>query len=124
MFKILMGVPEMAAFWCDLEYKCKNEIASKNEKILYEKIRKTLKLLRQNPMYPSLNTHEIKVLSAKYGFKVWESYIENHKSKARRIFWAYGKNSGEITILSIEPHPEDKSNSYKKIKLSSFIEDE
>lgn len=36
-----------------------------------------------------------------------------------RVFWVYGPNKNEITIIGIEPHPNDKSNSYKKITLSA-----
>ena len=27
---------------------------------------------------------------------------------ARRLLWAYGPEKGDITILAIEPHPEDQ----------------
>lgn len=37
------------------------------------------------------------------------------------MLWAYGPNKGEITVLAIEPHPEDeKSGAYKRIRLASL----
>jgi hypothetical protein len=29
-------------------------------------------------------------------------------SGAGRVFWTYGPDKGEITVLAVEPHPEDK----------------
>ncbi len=46
--------------------------------------------------------------------------LENNTPKAGRIFWCYGPDKGSITIIGLEPHPEDKANSYKKITLSSM----
>ncbi|MDY0289512.1 MAG: hypothetical protein RBR15_11870 [Sphaerochaeta sp.] len=35
-------------------------------------------------------------------------------------FWAYGPGKQEITILGLEPHPEDKKNSgYDGVTLSA-----
>ena len=59
-------------------------------------------------MHPSLKSHEIDDLSRRYGFKVWQSYLENNVNKARRVFWVYGPDQGEITILGTENHPENK----------------
>jgi hypothetical protein len=67
-----------------------------------------------------LQTHEIDTLTAKYGFKVFEAYLENRTPAAGRVFWAYGPDRGEITILGVEPHPDDKHASYSRIRLSSF----
>ena len=40
-------------------------------------------------------------------------------SGAGRIFWVYGPEQKNITVVAIEPHPNDsKSNAYKKITLS------
>lgn len=91
-----------------------NELASKavagelnrDEKELYRKIRKTLQHLEKNPKHPGLNSHEIKTLTEKYGVRIWESYLENKKAGARRIFWIYGPETRDITIVGIEKHPE------------------
>lgn len=98
----------MLEFWNDLKNKHKNGISTEDEEILYSKLCKLLKLLADNPMHPSLKSHEIDDLSRRYGFKVWQSYLENDVSKARRVFWVYGPDQGEITILGVENHPENK----------------
>ena len=73
-----------------------------------------------DPTYPGLETHDIESLTKRYGQKVWQSYIENHTPGAGRIYWVYGPDKGEITIIGLEPHPNDsKSNAYKKITFSS-----
>jgi len=37
------------------------------------------------------------------------------------LFWAYGPGKKDITILAVEPHPEDqKKGAYQRIKLSCF----
>ena len=120
MFTIRMGVPEMEAFWSNLESKIEAQTASGDEVRLYRKIGKALLLLANDPRHPGLNTHEISSLTARYGCKVWESYLENKAPAAGRLFWAYGPGRGDITILAIEPHPNDKSNAYKKITLSAM----
>ena len=51
--------------------------------------------------------------------KVFESYIENNVSSAKRIFWVYAPYKNDITIIGIEPHPNDK-NDYKRIILSEI----
>ncbi len=122
MFTIRMGIPEMDAFWSELETKVETETASKDEVKLYKKIGKALVLLANDPRYPGLNSHEISSLTARYGQRVWESYLENKTPAAGRIFWTYGPGQGDITIVAIEPHPNDKSNAYKKITLSAMGE--
>ena len=80
---------------------------------------KAMVLLANNPKHPSLQSHEIEVLTSRYRTKVWCSYLQNNTPAAGRIFWSYGPDKGDITILAIEPHPNDsKSNAYKKITLS------
>lgn len=122
MHTIRMGIPEMETFWSALESKVDNGSASKDEEKLYKKIGKALVLLSVDPRHPGLNSHEISSLSHRYGQKVWESYLENRTPAAGRLFWTYGPGQGEITIVAIEPHPNDKSNAYKKITLSSMGE--
>ena len=120
MYNIRMGQPEMEEFWNNLKKKVRKKTASKTETKLFNKIGKTLKHISENPRYPGLNTHEISVLTERYGQKVWESYLENNKPAAGRVFWTYGPNEGDVTVIAIEPHPNDKSNAYKKITLSKM----
>ena len=53
--------------------------------------------------------------------KVWQSYLENRNSRAMRMFWVYGPNGDSITIIGLEPHPEDKKRgAYEKVSLSNL----
>ncbi len=123
MFSIHMGIPEMEKFWTVLQEKVHSGKSSANEEKLYKLIGKTLILLANDPKYPGLQSHEISSLSARYGQKVWESYLQNNTPAAGRIFWTYGPGKGDITIIGLEPHPNDsKSNAYKRITLSSMGE--
>ncbi len=120
MFKIRMGIPEMKEFWDDLLAKRKNNNLNVDEKDLFKRLSKSIKFLSVDPKHASLQTHEIDELSKKYKMKIWQSYLDQGKT-ARRIFWTYGPNRKEITILGMEPHPEDKKRgAYKRIKLSDL----
>lgn len=117
-FEIIPGIPEVANFLNELSNRCKNGLANNDEISLHKKLKHTFELLSNNPKHSSLNSHEIGELTARYGKKVFTSYVENNTPSAKRIYWVYGPNKEQITIISIEPHPNDKSNAYKKIKLS------
>ena len=120
MYNIRLGIPEMEQFWKDLRKKVKTGNANKNDKTLHKKLGKTMKMLSQNPRHPGLESHEISSLSKRYGMKVWESYLENNTPAAGRVFWVYGPDRRDITIIGLEPHPNTKSNSYTKIRLSDM----
>lgn len=68
-------------------------------------VRKTLAYLQMNPRHPSLNTHKYKSVKGNYGEEIFEAYAENNTSAAYRIFWHYGPNKDNITILAITTHP-------------------
>ena len=68
-------------------------------------INKALGYLELNPRHPGLPSHEFKSLSGAKGEKVWEVYAENKTPAAYRIFWHYGPESDEITIVAITAHP-------------------
>lgn len=119
-FEIFLGVPDVLNYWTELDNKFQNDTLSGKEKSHFTKLIKAFRLLETNPRSNSLATHEITVLSSKYGIKIFQSYLENNVPSAGRIFWAYGPNKGQITILGIEPHPEIKSKSYSRIRLSKF----
>ena len=121
MFNIRMGIPEMEALWNKLQTGHRNGKNSKKDEELYMKWGSALKKLSVDPMYPSLHTHEIEPLSRRYGMKVWQSYLENKTSKARRMYWVYGPDKKDITIIGLEPHPEDaKNGAYDRINLSGL----
>jgi hypothetical protein len=120
-FEIRMGISEMEDLWKDLKQKHRDGTASKQEEQLYKKWGNALKKLAENPLYPSLQSHEIEALSRRYGVKVWQSYLENKKSGAMRMFWVYGPDYQQITIIGLEPHPEDKKNgAYDRVNLSDL----
>lgn len=120
-FKIRLGVPDILDFWSGLCERRKKQKLSKGEIIFHNKLGKAFNLLACNPKHPSLSSHEIQSLTKRYGSKVWESYLENKVPAAGRIFWVYGPNKNEITIIGIEPHPEDrKRGSYDRINLSAL----
>lgn len=120
-FNIRMGLPEMARLWDTLMHASKTGNISTQDAALLNKWGKALKLLSQDPRYPSLHTHEIPPLTARYGMRVWQSYLENRNSRAMRMYWVYGPDAESITIISLEPHPEEKKKgAYARIKLSSM----
>lgn len=124
-FSIRMGLPEMFALWQKLSAGYVDGTISRSDAKLYKKWGKSMKLLADNPFYPGLNTHEIAELSKRYGMKVWQSYLENNTSRAMRRYWVYGPEQKEITIIGLEPHPEDKKNgAYDKVLLSHLPEKE
>lgn len=123
MFQIHFGVPEMENFWNDLKSRKKSKDLSKDEEILFKQVAKAIQFLATNPRHPGLNSHEIEPLTRKFGQKVFQSYLENKTPGAGRMFWVYGPNRKEITIVGIEPHPEDKKQgAYERIKLSELPE--
>ncbi len=120
-YAIRMGVPEMEELWNSLQTAHRNGTIGKDDEELYKKWGNALKKLSADPNYPSLKTHDIDELTKRYGMKVWQSYLENKKSGARRMYWVYGPEKREITIIGLEPHPEDaKNGAYDRIKLSDL----
>jgi len=71
----------------------------------YKAVKKTIRLLSSNPRHNSLQTHEYTSLKGPKGEKVFEAYAEQSTPTAYRVFWYYGPNKGQITIISITPHP-------------------
>lgn len=120
-FRIRMGVPEMEAYWNDLSARKLQGRLAKEEEKFFRKLVKALEFLGQDPRHPGLASHEIDALTRHHGIRVFQSYLENDTPAAGRVFWAYGPERGDITILAIEPHPEDrKRGAYQRIRLSSL----
>jgi len=120
-FKIRMGLPEMQAVWIDLSTRKQQGKLDKNGEKFFKKLVKTLGYLSENHRHNSLASHEIDDLTRKHGIKIFQSYLENNTPSAGRLFWAYGPDKGDITILAIEPHPEDqKRGAYQRIQLSAL----
>ena len=74
---------------------------------LVKQIKKSLGYLQTNPKHPSLNTHEYSSMSHPFHSKekVFEAYAQNNTPSAYRIFWCYGPDKKQITIIAITPHP-------------------
>jgi len=68
-------------------------------------VQKALGYLEVDPRHPSLKTHKYRSLSADFGLEIFEAYVENNTSKAYRIFWHYGPQKNQITIIAITSHP-------------------
>jgi hypothetical protein len=71
----------------------------------YKAVAKALRFLKENPRHPGLQTHIYTGLKGPEGEKVFEAYAEQNTPAAYRIFFHYGKNKGEIVIVTITPHP-------------------
>ncbi len=74
---------------------------------LFKQVEKCVRLLLENPRHPGLNTHEFTSIEHPYDpkAKVFEAYVQNNTPGVYRLFWYYGPESGDITILVITPHP-------------------
>ena len=74
---------------------------------LAKQIKKSLGYLQTNPKHPSLNTHSYDAIGHPFNpkDKVFEAYAQNNAPSAYRIFWCYGPNKKQITIIAITPHP-------------------
>lgn len=120
-YEIHLGVPEMERLWEGLQAKSRTSTATKDERQLYKRWGKAMKLLSQDPRHPGLRTHDIEPLTRRYGTKVWQSYLENRNSRAMRMYWVYGPGRDSITVIGLEPHPEDKKKgAYDKVSLSDM----
>jgi len=91
----------------DLRAKAKKSSIGSRQAGLYKQIHKTLKLLQENPRHPGLKTHEYSSLDNPFNpkEKVFEAYAQNKTPGAYRVFWCYGPDKGQITIIAITPHP-------------------
>lgn len=68
-------------------------------------VRKALALLETNPRHPGLHTHKFTSFKGPGGEEVFEAYAENKTPAEWRIFWCYGPDKKQITVLAITPHP-------------------
>jgi len=74
---------------------------------LFKQVAKTVRLLATNPRHPGLRTHEYDSIPNPFDKKkkVFEAYAQNQTPGAFRVFWCYGPNAKDLTILAITPHP-------------------
>jgi len=106
----------MAEYWYSMKKKQAEGTLGTNEGKLFAKVEKAIRFLRENPAHPGLNSHTIDALTKREGFTVYESYLENNTPGAGRMFWAYGPDKDDITILGVVPHP--SKSGYKRVPLS------
>jgi len=87
--------------------KRKGKSKSTTAEGLFKQVKKTINLLANDPKHPGLNTHEYVSLEHPYEkkAKVFEAYAQNQTPGAYRVFWCYGPNKSQITIIAITPHP-------------------
>lgn len=71
----------------------------------WKAVRKTLALMETNLRHPGLQTHKYLSQAGPHGADVFEAYAQNRTPGAYRVFWCYGPEPGQITILMITPHP-------------------
>lgn len=126
-FTVRMGVPGMQALWDDLRTRSRDGSLDKSQTRLLKKLSKTILLLSANPRHNSLQSHDIDPLTQRYSksvaksCRVWQSYLENKTPAAGRLFWVYGPGKSEITVIGLEPHPEDqKKAGYSRVSLSNL----
>jgi hypothetical protein len=74
---------------------------------LVKQIKKSLGYLQVDPKHPSLKTHPYEAIPHPFRVheKVFEAYAQNKTPGAYRIFWCYGPDKKQITIIAITPHP-------------------
>jgi hypothetical protein len=87
----------------------KKQKQTKSSKIegFFKQVFKTIDLLKNNPRHPSLRTHEYDAIDNPFDSKkkIFEAYVQNKTPAAYRIFWCYGPEKKQITIIGITPHP-------------------
>lgn len=86
--------------------KRKRKKKSSKQEGLFKQIHKTVTLLATNPRHPGLKTHQYDSIENPYDKeqKVFEAYAQNKTPSAYRVFWCYGPQKSEITIIAITPH--------------------
>ena len=118
-----MGVPGMLELWVRLQARAATGDLSGDERALARKLAKAVTNLSENPFHPGLQSHEIDELTKRYGQKVFESYLENNTPAAGRLFWAYGPERGQLSVIALEPHPDSaKRGAYGRVRLSGLPE--
>ena len=95
---VLLFTPEAKRVLHDLEAQA--QYAPK-----LKKVRNALGRLQIDPRHPGLQSHKYQSMRGITGEDVWDSYVENNTPSAWRIFWHYGPKKGEITVVTIGPHP-------------------
>jgi hypothetical protein len=98
---------QAAAFAARATRLTKKQSKSSKQEGLFKRVHEAISKLEQNPRHPGLNTHAYDGIPNPYdkNQKVFEAYAQNQTPGAYRIFWCYGPEKQQITILAITPHP-------------------
>lgn len=74
---------------------------------LFKQVHKCIQYLLRDRKHPGLATHEYHTLTNPYdeNGKVFEAYTQNDTPGAYRVFWCYGPERRQITVIAITPHP-------------------
>jgi hypothetical protein len=104
--KTFNELEEAASRAFETRQKQKKSKSSRQEG-LFKQVRKTIQLLGENPKHTGLHTHEYSSLPNPFTpkEKVFEAYAQNNTPGAYRVFWCYGPDKKQITIIAITPHP-------------------
>lgn len=112
----LRWTDEAASEYARLKDKAESALRPRNSKArnkagrdvgLFKQVHKCVSLLAENPRHPGLHTHEYRSLEHPFHprDKVFEAYAQNRTPGAYRVFWCYGPDAGQMTIIAITPHP-------------------
>ena len=85
----------------------KKEFKASPAEGLFKQVKKCLDLLMEDPRHPGLSTREFRSKNHPHtqGGKVFEAYVQQKTPGAYRLFWCYGPEKDQITIIAITPHP-------------------
>ncbi|HEX5407592.1 MAG TPA: hypothetical protein VFX16_35400 [Pseudonocardiaceae bacterium] len=101
-----MSAPPFALRYTPEAEKIISDLQGPRHVSKFKKVRKALRLLQQDgPRHPGLHSHRYQSVPGPDGKDLWESYVENNTPSAWRIWWIYGPDADEITIVTIGPHP-------------------
>jgi hypothetical protein len=113
---LLRWTEEAATEYARLKVKAAAALGARRQKArakssrdegLFKQVHKCVSLLAENPRHPGLQTHEYHSLAHPFSpqEKVFEAYVQNRTSGAYRVFWCYGPEAGQITVVAITQHP-------------------
>ena len=93
--------------WAARGAKDFTEVEKSSRKGLLKQVAKTLDFLRANPKHPSLHTPPYSKIDNPHNAKekVFEAYAQQDPPAAYRVFWCYGPDKKQITIIAITAHP-------------------
>lgn len=118
-FEVVPGVPGIRAEIDRLARGVRDGTLDADDRRLAGKLFKTIAHLSRDPFHPGLHSHEVSALTARFGARVFQSYLENRTPGAGRLYWTYGPARRMITLIGMEPHPEDdKRSGYRRVEFS------